>query len=222
MGSSGSLAPKPPDPYETSEKSIQAQIDALPKILEAQQKYGGQFSETELDLLRQYGPQYANLQNQLSDITAPQARAAQGLLTQEFQRPMSELLTQDEVAQFQADSRAATSARGLGESGFGALDEIRGLTALRQQIKAQRLNLALGATGGLPAATSFTNQGQVSQGQMVQNVQPSQIFGLAQSNYATEGSIYGAKVGILGEALGGALGGIGYAMQGKFKKAQET
>ncbi len=193
MGSSGNSVPQPPSVKETSAQAIQAQIDALPKMLAAQKQYGGQFSEQELKLLQQYGPQYAEFQNQMTDITNPQARAGQGLLTQELQRPMSELLTPEEVGQFQADSRAATSSRGLGESGFGALEEIRGLTALRQQIKAQRLNLALSASGNAPVAQTFASSGQMSPGQMVQNVNPSQIFGLAQSNYSTQMQGYNAQ-----------------------------
>jgi hypothetical protein len=209
MGSAGGFStPNPPSVGKTSDRAIQYQINQLPKILAAQEKYGGKFTEAELNLLKEYGPQFANLQQEMAGITSPQSIAAQKLLTEEFQRPVEELLTPGEAQQFRADSRAATSARGLGESGFGALEEINALTQLRQSLKMQRLNLALGSTGGLPQASSFTQQGQISPGQLVQNVTPSQIFGLASSNYSTQAgaaaSRYGATMGMVGDFFKGA------------------
>jgi len=227
MSSGGSSVPKPPDPYETSMDSIKAQIDSLPKILAAQKKYGGQFTAEELKILQEYGPQFAQTQMDIAGITSPQSVAAQKLLASEFERPVDELLTAGEAQQFRSYSRAATSVRGLGESGFGALEEIQGLTALRQNLKMQRLNLALGATGGMPQSSSYTQQGQISPGQLVQNVNPSQIFGLAQSNYSTQmqgwqtqqqgksdlwGSLIGAGGAIAGAAVGSMLmPGVGTA-----------
>lgn len=199
MGSKKPSAPSPPSPTRTATKATQAQIAQLPLILQAQEEYGPKFTQADLELLREFapqvveeqmklerefGPELARLTRERQALLAPETIVGQERLQEELERPVSELLTPEEEQQFKADLRAAQSVRGLAESGEAAIDEIRQLTALRQQIKAQRLNLALSAIGRVPIGASNVIQTPTpSPGQLVQNVTPSDIFGLTASNY---------------------------------------
>ena len=58
-------APVAPSAGETSAQAIQAQIDALPKILAAQQQYGGAFSQQNLDQLNQFAPAFAQQEDKI-------------------------------------------------------------------------------------------------------------------------------------------------------------
>lgn len=72
--------PAPPSAGETSAQAIQAQIDALPKILASQQQYGPQFSQLNLQELQQFGPQFAEEALRLQRQYAPQfAEVERGL-----------------------------------------------------------------------------------------------------------------------------------------------
>ena len=203
MGTGGSAESVPTykSPEVVSRESIQAQLDALPQIVEAQKQYspellqmeldnlrefGGQFSQEQIDLEREFGPELARATRDSIGELAPERIAGQDVLydylTQE------NLLTSSEEEQFRADHRAATSVRGLGESGEAALDELRQLTGLRQSLKSQRLNIALSSAGLVPVTGQQTTQTpNTSVGQLVQNVTPSDFFGLS-ANRATAGA----------------------------------
>ena len=76
MGGGQPAAPQQPAPApsvsETSAQAIQSQIDALPKILEAQKLYGSQFSEEQLKSLKEFAPQFAEQALKLEEQYAPQ------------------------------------------------------------------------------------------------------------------------------------------------------
>lgn len=208
MGSKQS-APTPPSTSGTAAESIQAQIDALPKILAAQKQYGGQFTEEEIRLLQQYGPQAAAAQRQVEGVLSPESISGSNLLNKYLQEDVSLRPGNPLYDQTQADLRAATSARGLGESGFGALEEVRGLADLRNNLKMQQLQIALSAAGRLPTGLTGTMGGTAYGTQaQIQNVNPSQIFGLAQSNYAQQMGAYQKKGSGIAGALGGGMAGV--------------
>jgi len=237
-GGSKPTQPSVPDPSDVAKESIQAQIDALPEILKAQQEFGPQFTQTELDLVKQFGGQFVQEQLGLQEQFAPGFGAAareaqrafnpekfatqetaQRLLQSELQRPIDEVLSPSEEAQFQRQSRAATSVRGLGESGFGALEEVRGLTDLRNALKQQRLNLALSSAGlaAIPAANVVSPN--VSPGGLVQNVTPQQIFGLRSDIFKGQSDIAAAQAANSGGLLGSLIGAGGSALGGLFQGA---
>lgn len=89
MGGGQPAAPQapaaPPSASETSAQAIQAQIDALPKILAAQQQYGPGFSQTQLDQLNQFGPQFAQSALGLEQQFAPQYKAISDTLNPEIE-----------------------------------------------------------------------------------------------------------------------------------------
>jgi len=231
--------PTPPEPQqvnveETSAEAIQAQIDALPKILAAQQQYGDQFSQQSLDQYTQFAPQYAQAGLDLSqqyggafaqqvkdeqDILDPSRSAGSDAITAYLQEGPEGLSEADKSA-IMEQSRNATSSRGLGESGFGALDETVNLFNARQNLKSRYINTALSAAGRLPAAGGQTVQGNSAAygNQLVQNVSPSQIFGSANANVQSanqmNSSIYntqsqsGGNMGGLGAGLGMLAGGL--------------
>ena len=232
-GDSEPTPPPAPSPMETSEQAIQAQIDALPKILEAQKQYGSQFSDQQLSQLNEFGPQYAQASLDLSqqfggdfaqqvkdeqDILDPSRSAGSDAITK-FLEAGPQGLTANEEDDIMRTSRNATASRGLGESGFGALDETVNLFNARQNINSRYLNVGLSAAGRLPAAGGATvGANPASYGnQMVQNVSPSQIFGAQSANNAYNSSIFntqsqsaagGGNMGSIGSMAGMAIGGL--------------
>lgn len=225
--------PAPPSPAEITQQSIQAQTQSLPQILHAQEQYGGQFTEQELNLIREFAPQF--LQEQLNLETefgpqfsaaaretlgayAPERIKAQDLLTNYLSTPDG--MTDQETALIQDQSRAAQSARGLAETGFGAVEEVRALADFRRQIQAQQLQIGLALAGQVPTNPIFATQiPNVSPGQLVSNVTPSDIFGLTNNVYNTQAQIAANNASNRSDILGaliGAVGTLGGAAIGSF------
>ena len=251
-GSPSAPTPPPaaPTPQETSAQAIQAQIDAIPKMLSAQKQYGGQFTELDLENLKKFGPQYAqeglNLSKQFGeqyseqmlkeqDILDP-SRSAGSRALAEFLGEGPEGLSEDEVRYLEQSARSAAASRGLVDSGFSAKDEINRMFGARQALKDRFLNVALSASGRLPAAQSggsTINPGNYSTGQLVQNVSPTEIFGAQASNnamassifgtqsniYGTQAALRGQNMQLVGDIVGGIAGGFGsFAGAGGFAK----
>lgn len=207
-----------PSTQETSAQAIQSQIDALPKILAANQQYGDQFKDLDLASLEKYGPQYAqaaiDLQNQFGSQYADITKKQQAILNPETTSAETALkkyldngpdsLTAEEQAQFTNDIRASQSARGLAESGFGAQDEFAKLTGLRQQLKTQYLNTALSTAGRVPVTGGANVQASPSAGSsnLVQNVTPAETFGYQNNSNNQAASIYGNQVSAYNAGLG--------------------
>ena len=239
-------APPPvaPSASETSAEAIQAQIDALPKILAAQQQYGGQFSEQQLQSLKQYGPQFAEEALALQKKYAPQFAEVERSLSPELagaQQTLANFLSQTDQQEYDAlapgllqDVRAAQSQRGLGAiSPLGSIDESVQLQRLKQSLKDRRLNVALSTAGRVPISSFPQVQGQTGTGQLVQNVNPDSIFGYQQGLNNFNASVFGTQAGmynnqvanqsniggtILGSLAGGLSGGLstglGYGVMG--------
>jgi hypothetical protein len=211
MGSSSSQAPAAPNVAKTSEKAVSAQVNNLPAILKAQQEYGGQMTEADLSVLEQYAPR---MQSLIKSIQEPSVASGEKMINDYLSQP--DVLSEAEQTQARADLRASTSTRGLGESGMAAIEELRGLTALRQQLKTQQLNVAMQMAGRGATGLQTTSALQsIMPGQLVQNVNPSQIFDMTQNNYKTQLEQYNKNSsGSLAGALGGGLGGwaIGAAL----------
>lgn len=210
----------PPSASETSAEAIQAQIDALPKILAAQQQYGGQFSQQQLDQLNQYGPQFAQSALALEQQFAPQYKAISDTLNPEIgaaQSYLSDYLNgQDNTQtggvapqdQSEYNSlmpgvldqiRSAQSARGLGAiSPLGSIDESVQLAQLKQSLKDRRLNIALSTAGRTPISGIANVQGTTGSGQLVNNVDPNSIFSYQQGLNNFNASIFGTAANIFG------------------------
>lgn len=218
--------PRAPSSQETTKEAIQAQIESLPDILKAQQEYGPQFTQLQLENLRRFGPQFleesiglekefgpelALATRQSLGVLAPERIAGQDVLADYLRQ--QNLLTPEEEQQFRQDVRAATSVRGLGESGEAKLEEIRQLTQLRQQLKNQRLNIALSSAGLIPTTPgAFVGTPKTSQPQLVQNVTPSDIFGLTSNTFKTQADIYKTGVESVSERRGQTFGISGEAL----------
>ena len=234
MSSSSSPAPAPPAPApsagETSAQAIQAQIDALPKILQAQQQYGPGFQQQSLQELQQYGPQFAETALQLQKQYAPQFAEVERSLSPELagaQSTLANFLSQSDDQEYNAlrpgmieDVRAAQSQRGIGAfSPLGAIDESVQLQRLKQSLKDRRLNIALSTAGRVPISSFPQVQGQSGVGQLVNNVNPDSIFGYQQGLNNFNASIFGTQANIfntqqanssspMGAILGGLAGSI--------------
>lgn len=207
-----SAPPAPPSVQETSAQAIQAQIDALPKILAAQQQYGSQFSEQQLKELKEYGPQFAQEALSLQAEFAPQYKAVSDILNPEVaaaQKGLTEFLGQTDEQEYQSlrpgmleDIRSAQSQRGLGPiSPLGSIDESVQLQRLRQSLKDRRLNISLSTAGRTPISGMANIQGTTGTGQLVQNVNPESIFNYQQGLNNFSANIYGTQAGLYGTQL---------------------
>ena len=205
--------PAPPTPGETAEQSIQAQIDAVPKILASQQEFAPQFSQLELENFQRFGPQFTEAGLDLAEqfggrlneltraeqeVLAPERVAGSDAIAQ-FLNEGPEDLTDTERDQFLQDVRAAQQTRGLGQSGMAAVDELKKITGLRQSLKDRYLNVALSASGRLPSAGgSSVAAPNTSMQQLVKNVDPATFFAGQASNNQLAGSIFNTQGGIFG------------------------
>jgi hypothetical protein len=233
MSSSSSPAPTPPAPApsasETSAQAIQAQIDALPKILAAQEQYGPGFSQQQLESLQQYGPQFAQTALDLQKQFGPQFAAVERNLSPELagaQDTLANFFKSTDEEEYNSlkggvldDVRSAQSARGIGAiSPLGSIDESVQLARLKQSLKDRRINVALSTANRVPISSVPTVQGQTGTGQLIQNISPESMFGYQaalnnfnSSIFSTQGSIYGQQLAhpsssILGTIAGGAAG----------------
>lgn len=244
--------PKPPSPAETTRQAIKAQIEAVPDILKTQQEFGPQFTELELeniekfgpefaqqalDLEAEFGPQLAQLSLEQQDILDP-SRSAGSRAVADFLEAGPEGLSDDDIRALEQQSRSAAASRGLADSGFSAKDEILKNFGARQQLKSRFLDVALSASGRLPAAGAASTSiapGAAGPGNLVQNVNPSQFFGAQASNnqfatsvFNTQGGIFSSQLansssplgsiagGFAGSLVGGLGGGLGKGIAGKF------
>lgn len=231
-------APVAQSASETSAQAIQAQIDALPKILAAQQQYGSQFSEEQLKALQQFGPKFAETALELQKKYAPQFAEIERSLSPELagaQDTLANFFKQTDQQEYEAlkpglleDVRSAQSARGIGSiSPLGSIDESVQLQRLKQSLKDRRLNMALSTAGRVPISSFPTVQGQTGTGQLVQNVDPSSIFNYQQSLNNFNASVFGTQAGmysnsqaqssspwgsILGYGAGTVAGGFGTSL----------
>jgi hypothetical protein len=199
--------PQPPSTTETSAQAIQAQIDALPKILEAQQKYGDQFSQEQLDALNQFGPQFAESALNLQQKYAPQYKAISDILNPEIgvaQKTLADFLSQTDDAEYNAlvpgavaDFRAAQSQRGIGAiSPLGSIDESVQLVRLKQSLKDRRLNVAMSTAGRVPISGMAQVNGTSGTGQLVQNVNPDSVFNYQNGLNNFSAQLYDSQAGI--------------------------
>lgn len=228
----------PPSTQETSAQAIQAQIDALPKILEAQQKYGSQFSDEQLKSLEQYGPKFAEAALKLQQEYGPRFAEIERSLSPELagaQKTLASFLDSTDQQEYDSlrpglieDVRAAQSQRGLGAiSPLGSIDESVQLQRLKQSLKDRRLNVALSTAGRVPIGGMPQIQGQTGTGQLVQNVNPQSIFGYQQSLNDFNSSIFGTQAGMYNNQiahpkpsiLGSLTGSAGGAASGAFGAA---
>ena len=228
-------APAPaPSVQETSAQAIQAQIDALPKILAAQQQYGGQFSEEQLKSLQQYGPQFAEAALQLQRTYGPQFAEVERSLSPELagaQSTLSAYLSGNDEQEYNAlapglldQVRAGQSQRGLGAiSPLGSIDESVQLQQLKQSLKDRRLNVALSTAGRVPIGQMPNVQGTTGTGQLVSNVNPDSIFGYQQglnnfnaSIFSSQSSMYNSNQANSSNPFGSILGGLTGAATGGF------
>lgn len=238
MGDSAPAQPTPapaPSAAETSAEAIQAQIDAQPKILAAQQEFGPQFSQLNLESLQKYGPEFAQAALDLQKKFGPQFAAVERDLSPELagaQNTLASFLNGNDQAEYDSlasgvreDVRSAQSQRGIGAiSPLGSIDESVQLARLKQSLKDRRLNVALSTAGRVPIGGMPQIQGQTGTSQLIQGPSSSDIFGYQQGLNSFNASIFGSQAGmynsnqanssspfgaILGGLAGSATGGFG-------------
>jgi hypothetical protein len=202
--SSKSKEPSAPSVEDTSAKSIQAQINSLPEMLKAQEQYGPQFTQQYLNEMKQYAPQIMGFQREMEAQYTPELTNARKVLDDYFQQ--NQELTPYEERQAKETFRGAQASRGMAQTGMGAQEELRGLTNLRQQLKSQRLGLAIQMAGmGSPQTAALTTMSPVAN-LGLQNVTPGNVFGLTQTNYAGQMGAFGQAAQGRGDLMGSLIG----------------
>jgi len=236
MGGTGtpsapSAPPQPQPSGETSAEAIQAQIDALPKILESQKEYGPQFSQLNLEQLQHYGPEFAETALNLEQQYAPQYKEISDILNPEVgaaQRTLTSYLNQSDQQEYDAlkggvmeDVRAGQSLRGIGTvSPLGSIEEGVQLARLKSSLKDRRLNIALTTAGRTPISGMPQIQGTTGTDQLVQNVNPDSIFNYQSSLnnfnaslFNTEAQKYGIKYqGMTAANASASRGALGWVI----------
>jgi len=216
--------------YAQSQYDLQKQYAPQYAQLQAdiQGQTGSQYAQQNLDIQNQFGTQYAQALRNQQAVLNPSMTAGQDALSAYFANP--DELTDYEKQQAQQDVRSAGAARGMAESGMNAQDELLKLTDLRQQLKTRRLNLALQASqantgtpvipttaeGSTYAPMSNVTTQNVSNPQLVSNINPTNTFGLASNNYSTSAGIFGNQLNAAQQQsantssiFGGAMSGAG-------------
>ena len=235
MGGSSPEAPTPapaPSVSETSAQAIQAQIDAQPRILAAQQEFGPQFSQLNLEQLQKYGPEFAQAALDLQKKFGPQFAQVERDLSPELagaQSTLASFLGGNDEQEYQAlrpglleNVRAGQSQRGLGAiSPLGSIDESVQLQQLKQSLKDRRLNVALSTAGRVPIGGVPQIQGQTGTQQLIQSPSSSDLFGYQQGLNSFNASIFGSSAGMYnqqlasqGDPLGSILGGVAGGLTG--------
>src|SRR3990167_5699259 len=218
MGGSSPEAPTPapaPSVSETSAQAIQAQIDAQPRILAAQQEFGPQFSQLNLEQLQKYGPEFAQAALDLQKKFGPQFAQVERDLSPELagaQSTLASFLGGNDEQEYQAlrpglleNVRAGQSQRGLGAiSPLGSIDESVQLQQLKQSLKDRRLNVALSTAGRVPIGGVPQIQGQTGTQQLIQSPSSSDLFGYQSSLNSFNASIFSTAGGIYGNQLSDA------------------
>lgn len=230
MGDNDQQQPTPPSPapspVETSRQAIQAQIEAVPQILQTQQEFGPQFSQLQLQQLQEFGPEFAQTALDLQKEFGPQFAEVERQLAPELaeaQRTLTSFLQGTDEDEFQRlapglieQVRAGQSVRGLGDvSPLGAIDESVQVAQLRESLKNRRLNIALSTAGRVPISGVPQIQGQTGgPGQLIQNVSPGSIFGAQAANQQTAANVFGTQAGIFANQPPGILGSIAGGLAG--------
>lgn len=235
MGGGAPETPTPapaPSMQETSAQAIQAQIDAQPKILAAQQQYGPQFSQLNLEQLQKYGPEFAQAALDLQKKFGPEFAAVERDLSPELagaQSTLASYLGENDQQEYDAlapgllqNVRAAQSQRGLGAiSPLGSIDESVQLQQLKQSLKDRRLNVALSTAGRVPIGGIPQIQGQTGTQQLIQSPSSGDLFGYQQglnnfnaSIFSSNASMYNQGLASQGDPLGSILGGIAGGLTG--------
>ena len=233
-GSKTPDVPQPPDIGEATRESIEAQIEALPAIYGAQMEYGPKLLEQDIEAMRKYAPEmaelYTGLQEQYRERLSPgwyelykgvSGRAGEGLgLGGEIPPELRE--------KYQEEIRAAQSARGTAYSPISASGEASALAGLSEQTRQQRMAQAAAVLGiamptgvpvqqtGMPSPISTPNTqsmiGNIYQGYGSYAPAYAQASEAGSQGFGF-GDIFGGMVDLGVGAMGaGLLGGGGNAM----------
>ena len=169
MGGGTTIHQPTPPPQPSTADAINAYIQGLPQMMQAQMEYAPQLAQQQYDIAQGLAPQYAEQAWQMQQQYAPMMAQQQQELQQQYEpeayaarQHLGGLMEGDYLTNYdtggygqgfdaarsriQQDSRAAWAQRGLGFSGMSAEDETRMLSefefpyALQQeQLRAQEL-----------------------------------------------------------------------------------
>ena len=239
FGETTTDAPSPPAEVSMEEKGRQFREQQRLNVEEQfrlQEEFGDQFSQQQLESLRQFGPEFAEtaaqLQQDFARTATPELQGAQQTLKDFFGRTDEEEFANLLPGLLQ-DVRGAQSVRGFGDiSPLGSIDESVQVQKLKQSLKDRRLGLAQGVAGRVPIATASNAIGQTGVGQLGANVNPETIFGslagidaFNQSIFGTQANIFGVKQGALSresEASKNMVPSVNYGISSSPSSTGET
>lgn len=172
------IQPTPP-PAPSTADAINAYVQSLPALFEAQLKYAPMEAQQQLDLTRQFAIPYAQAYQEAQETLYPGTSALQEGLVEKARAGMTGSVPQGMRDQYRSDLLAQ-----LGEnakSGVGADYVSRNLINQQEQYNQYYQNLGLSLAGRqplvTPSAPGFTNQ--------MGNYQPGQGLQYTAGNYGT-------------------------------------
>ena len=213
MGSTEIQQPTAPAAPSTAE-SIQAWTDSMPAVFAEQQRQAPLQAQQSVELAQQYAAPMGQAMQQAQSAMYPETSALQEQMAGQAAEGM-----QAEMPSWMQEQYRDTYASNLGSnigSGIGADYQSTGMLQAQQGYQDYYRNLGLSLAGRQPLASPQTPQ----TGQYSQNYNPQDVMGYNATNYGNYAGLYGSMYGananvtaskndMMGQIVGGAMGGLG-------------
>lgn len=236
MGGKGPqiIQPTPPPAPPTYQQTLQDYVKAIPDLLAAEQRYGPQFAQSQLDLIKQFGiptsQALLDIDRSLFPQTAQLQEAVAGQALQGLSSRLPDIVAQQYISDFNAglgrnvNAPIGVSTRNIGlynlqEDWKRYYQNLALTTAGRQPLQTAQAPQFGSATAGFGNALNFAaqNYGAYAPAFANQNVLAVPRRGGFSGGGALAGAGTGALLGTflfpgvgtaIGAGLGGALGGF--------------
>jgi hypothetical protein len=207
--------PNPPAPPSSSEQ-VQAWVDALPQIFEAQLKYAPKELQQQLEMAMRYMPQFSQLQQQIQEQLYPESTGLQENLAQQAREGMAGGMP-DWYKQKSQDYFNANLGTNAG-SPMGADYFSRGMLEQEKNWGDYYRNLGLSVTGRVPITTPAMGQSS----NYMQGYTPGAVGSNMMQGYGSYSNLYGnmyntnAQMAQANSPMNwlGGIGGMGTALWG--------
>lgn len=218
MGSTKIEQPSTPAAPTTAD-SVQAWVDSLPAIYEAQMKYAPLQAQQQVSLAQQYAAPLGQAQLAAQQAMYPQTTALQEKLATAASQGMDSGLPDWAKQSYQDTFRAQLGDNAL--SGVGADYMSRGMMQQEKDWRDYYNNLGLSVAGRQP----LSSPGQAQTSDYMSQFTPNSVMGYNAQNYGNYSNAYSSMYGSNQQAqasandmwakiIGGGMQGTGSALQG--------
>lgn len=209
MGGKTEIVQSTPPPQPTAAQSAAEYAQALPTILQTQLQYQPEFDQATFDAFQRFGPQYAEVARNVLEQYSPNLASLDEKLAQQALNLSEQGLTEQAKNLYRDEFKSLLGNQAA--SGIGA--DFIGRNLVREQLaaQAQGQNLGLAIQGKVPISQAFQ---QPSQFQVASGFLPSYqtSVGGFSNIYSGAGRPLGYETG--SKRLANILGGVGGLFQG--------